>query len=133
MQKVGPRSKLRFPALYLQQLAIPNVKHGLVSLHYLQEPLRLLPAGATVAGRGLNPLGDGTFSRRTWESRLVHHVMGLGIPTPRRSIYGDTDAPESFLQVERIQFASLVYYRKLGFLHIWQRCEERPDLVALEH
>ena len=29
MQKVGPRSKLRFPALYLQQLAIPHVKHGL--------------------------------------------------------------------------------------------------------
>ena len=30
MQKVGPRSKLRFPALYLQQLTIPHVKHGLV-------------------------------------------------------------------------------------------------------
>ena len=29
MQKVVPRSKLRFPALYLQQLAIPHVKHGL--------------------------------------------------------------------------------------------------------
>ena len=29
MQKVGSRSKLRFPALYLQQLAIPHVKHGL--------------------------------------------------------------------------------------------------------
>ena len=29
MQKVGPRSKLRFPSLYLQQLAIPHVKHGL--------------------------------------------------------------------------------------------------------
>ena len=29
MQKVGPRSKLRFPALYLQQLTIPHVKHGL--------------------------------------------------------------------------------------------------------
>ena len=28
MQKVGPRSKLRFPALYLQQLTIPHVKHG---------------------------------------------------------------------------------------------------------
>ena len=29
MQKVDPRSKLRFPALYLQQLTIPHVKHGL--------------------------------------------------------------------------------------------------------
>ena len=36
MQKVGPRSKLRFPALYLQQLTIPHVKHGLAreKLHY---------------------------------------------------------------------------------------------------
>ena len=32
---------------------------------YLLQPLRLLPAGATVAGRGSHPLGDGTFPRRT--------------------------------------------------------------------
>ena len=31
---------------------------------YLLQPLRLLPAGATVAGRGSHPLGDGTFPRR---------------------------------------------------------------------
>ena len=32
---------------------------------YLDNPLRLLPAGATVAGRVSHPLGDGAFSRRT--------------------------------------------------------------------
>ena len=35
---------------------------------YLLQPLRLLPAGATVAGRGSHPLGDGTFPRRTNKS-----------------------------------------------------------------
>ena len=40
MQKVGPRSKLRFPALYLQQLTIPHVKHGLSArwLGYRRNP-----------------------------------------------------------------------------------------------
>ena len=32
---------------------------------YLLQPLRLLPAGATVAGRDSHPLGDGTFPRRS--------------------------------------------------------------------
>ena len=32
---------------------------------YLLQPLRLLPDGATVAGRGSHPLGDSTFPRRT--------------------------------------------------------------------
>ena len=32
---------------------------------YLLQPLRLLPAGATVAGRGSHPQGDDAFPRRT--------------------------------------------------------------------
>ena len=32
---------------------------------YLHHPLQLLPAGATVAGRDLHPLGNGAFPRRT--------------------------------------------------------------------
>ena len=35
---------------------------------YLLQPLRLLPAGATVAGRGSHPLGKGAFPRRTLPS-----------------------------------------------------------------
>ena len=46
MQKVGPRSKLRFPALYLQQLAIPHVKHGLAGL----EPGRVVMESTGVYG-----------------------------------------------------------------------------------
>ena len=37
---------------------------------YLHNPLRLLPAGATVAGRGSHPLGNGAFPRRTLISVL---------------------------------------------------------------
>ena len=32
---------------------------------YLHHPLRLLPAGAAVAGRGSHPLRNGALSRRT--------------------------------------------------------------------
>ena len=35
---------------------------------YLLRPLRLLPAGATVAGRDSHPLRDGAFARRTAKS-----------------------------------------------------------------
>ena len=35
---------------------------------------------------------------------LVHHVTGLGIPTPRQPAYSDTDTLESFLRVKRLQF-----------------------------
>ena len=37
---------------------------------YLHHPLRLLPAGATVAGRDSHPLGTGAFSRRTDQRQL---------------------------------------------------------------
>ena len=40
---------------------------------YLLQPLRLLPAGATVAGRGSHPLGDGAFPRRTEQVGLVDY------------------------------------------------------------
>ena len=37
---------------------------------YLHHPLRLLPAGATVAGRDSHPLRNGAFSRRTRKTTL---------------------------------------------------------------
>ena len=40
---------------------------------YLHHPLQLLPAGTTVAGRALHPLGDGAFPRRTMRKRI--HVF----------------------------------------------------------
>ena len=42
----------------------------------LHHPLRLLPAGATVAGRDSHPLGSGAFPRRTVSSVLHRHARG---------------------------------------------------------
>ena len=42
----------------------------------LHHPLRLLPAGATVAGRDSHPLGSGAFPRRTVYSVLHRHTQG---------------------------------------------------------
>ena len=41
---------------------------------HLHHPLRLLPAGATVAGRDSHPLWNGAFSRRT----LKYNIRGGG-------------------------------------------------------
>ena len=47
-----------------REISIPD---GNVMVHTgeFHNPLRLLPAGATVAGRDSHPLGNGAFSRRT--------------------------------------------------------------------
>ena len=42
----------------------------------LHHPLRLLPAGATVAGRDSHPQGSGAFPRRTVSSVLHRHARG---------------------------------------------------------
>ena len=39
---------------------------------YLPHPLRLLPAGATVAGRDSHPLRNGAFARRTTKFSITH-------------------------------------------------------------
>ena len=44
---------------------------------YLPHPLRLLPAGATVAGRDSHPLRNGAFARRTTNFRLDSRVIRL--------------------------------------------------------
>ena len=45
---------------------------------YLHRPLRLLPAGATVAGRDSHPLRDGAFPRHTVSRALASLVPGRG-------------------------------------------------------
>ena len=52
----------------------------------LHHPLRLLPTGATVAGRDSHPLRTGAFSRRTLRYTL-RTVIDIDLPTsPRRSL-----------------------------------------------
>ena len=53
------------PACSLTALRRPLASKCFSPCRYLHDPLRLLPAGATVAGRDSNPLGNGAFSRRT--------------------------------------------------------------------
>ena len=53
----------------------------------LHHPLRLLPAGATVAGRDSHPLGSGAFPRRTVSSVLHRHARGKS--GDRRTCTGD--------------------------------------------
>ena len=53
---------------------------GVRRCRYLHRPLRLLPAGATVAGRDSHPLRNGTLSRRT---RITHYrTLGGGAILP---------------------------------------------------
>ena len=48
-------------------------------VRYLLGPLRLLPAGATVAGRGSHPLGHSAFPRRTKNQGYhLEHNFGHG-------------------------------------------------------
>ena len=63
----GParRSLALRPAWSLSRLLRPTTSECFRPCRYLHNPLRLLPAGATVAGRDSHPLGNGAFSRRT--------------------------------------------------------------------
>ena len=56
--------KLR-PACSLNRPWRPFSSECFRRCRYLLRPLRLLPAGATVAGRDSHPLRDGAFARRT--------------------------------------------------------------------
>ena len=53
------------PAWSLSRLRGPLPSECFGRYRYLHHPLRLLPAGATVAGRDSHPLGSGAFARRT--------------------------------------------------------------------
>ena len=63
----GParRSLALRPAWSLSRLRGPLPSECFGRYRYLHHPLRLLPAGATVAGRDSHPLGSGAFARRT--------------------------------------------------------------------
>ena len=79
---------------------------------YLHHPLRLLPAGATVAGRDSHPLRSGAFSRRTVRSansrrearmicRATVRVIEHG-PDPRRADPERCTAPPAPQQHPRV-------------------------------
>ena len=59
------RSLALRPAWSLSRLRGPLPSECFGRYRYLHHPLRLLPAGATVAGRDSHPLGSGAFARRT--------------------------------------------------------------------
>ena len=59
------RSLALQPAWSLSRPRRPVSSECFERCRYLHHPLRLLPAGATVAGRDSHPLGNGALSRRT--------------------------------------------------------------------
>ena len=68
------------PAWSLNRPGRPLSSECFSRCRYLHRPLRLLPAGATVAGRDSHPLRNGALSRRTGTPRYrtQHPVLPLG-------------------------------------------------------
>ena len=64
-------------------------------VRYLLGPLRLLPAGATVAGRGSHPLGHSAFPRRT-KNQGYHLKHNFG--------HGDRHLSEAFFTLNLLAF-----------------------------
>ena len=57
---------------------------------YLPQPLRLLPAGATVAGRDSHPLGKGAFHGALSSSMLACSATRLGCARYASSVFPDS-------------------------------------------
>ena len=72
------RSLALRPAWSLSRPRGPSSSECFGRYRYLHHPLRLLPAGATVAGRDSHPLGSGAFARHT-------ETCGLDLLLLRRS------------------------------------------------
>ena len=65
------------PAWSLSRQGDPLASKCFRRCRYLHHPLRLLPAGATVAGRDSHPLRSSAFSRRTVQRQLL---LPLALP-----------------------------------------------------
>ena len=70
---------------------------------YLHHPLQLLPAGTTVAGRALHPLGDGAFPRRTMRVR-IHPRMRFAFAVCKPHTSGEKNQGNVRVS-ERMRFA----------------------------
>ena len=78
VSRPAQRSLALRPAWSLSHPRRPVTPKCFSRSRYLLQPLRLLPAGATVAGRDSHPQGDGAFPRRTVESRTGAPALGSG-------------------------------------------------------
>ena len=76
----GParRSLVLRPAWSLNRPWRPVTSECFRRCRYLHHPLRLLPAGTTVAGRDSHPLRNGAFSRRT--HRITLSTTNTAVP-----------------------------------------------------
>ena len=80
------RSLALQPAWSLSRPRRPVSSECFERCRYLHHPLRLLPAGATVAGRDSHPLGNGALSRRTVTAVIgLRRVLCSGPKTPVHS------------------------------------------------
>ena len=84
------RSLALRPAWSLSRPRGPSSSECFGRYRYLHHPLRLLPAGATVAGRDSHPLGNGAFARRTEKCGLAGTPLPrAGLAEPRCARLGD--------------------------------------------
>ena len=91
------RSLALRPAWSLSRPRGPSSSECFGRYRYLHHPLRLLPAGATVAGRDSHPLGNGAFARRTEKCGLTPGRLQIGTWNP-----GGHGAPKSHKSVWRV-------------------------------
>ncbi len=84
------RSLALRPAWSLNRLTRPVTSECFSRSRYLLQPLRLLPAGATVAGRDSHPPGNGALPRRTATTRVAPTGAGglAAIHMPRLYLWG---------------------------------------------
>ena len=84
------RSLALRPAWSLSRPRGPSSSECFGRYRYLHHPLRLLPAGATVAGRDSHPLGNGAFARRT---EKCGNAAGVSPRTPTSATRHATPRP----------------------------------------
>ena len=99
------RSLALRPACSLNRPRRPFSSKCFRQSRYLLRPLRVLPAGATVAGRASHPLGNGALPRRTRKLRASRRMSELA-DLHWNSVFSSNApplslSPPSFLDRER--------------------------------
>ena len=122
VSRPAQRSLALRPAGSLSRPRRPVTSKCFSRSRYLLHPLRLLPAGATGAGRDSHPLKDGAFSRRTlrrllnpWKFRMEHRIepqiprfTGFVNPRQNSSIY-------LLLSLGYVSFCRILIWAELSF------------------
>ena len=124
------RSLALQPAWSLSRPRRPVSSECFERCRYLHHPLRLLPAGATVAGRDSHPLGNGALSRRT-----VAAVIGRPPrvpPRPRIATVTPVELDATYRHTAILEAGQRPFRMRSALLEAWrQTVSETDTLVCL--